>query len=60
MCSNIEQRIAVAAKTGFKHIICPFIKDKKLINKIHKNYSDIKLHMCKDILEAIELVFVKK
>ena len=60
MCSNIEQRIAVAAKTGFKHIICPVIKDKKLINKIHKNYSDIKLHMCKDILEAIELVFVKK
>ena len=59
LTKNYEKRIAVAEKIGFKQIILPEIKDDKMVKKLQKSYSKIKLLMAKNVYEANELAFNK-
>lgn len=56
---HYEKRIAVAEKTGFKHLIMPQLKDKETLKKIQKKYKNIQLHECETILDAANIAFVQ-
>lgn len=52
--TNIEARVAEAAKLGFKTLICPML-DRKLLAKISERYP-IKIFPCKNIHEAKQVL----